>query len=72
MNSKRIIRTGGNVDKKVNLARSQNDLDNVHVTDLSKKMQWQVSGGDCGLNYSVGMDDLAGREMTKKKKEKKK
>ena len=55
------------VEETVDLARSQSDTDKVHVTDLSKKMQWQVSGGDCGLNYSAGMDDLAGREMTKKK-----
>ena len=60
------------VEETVDLARSQSDTDKVHVTDLSKKMQWQVSGGDCGWSYSAGMDDLAGREMTKKKKKKKK
>ena len=41
----------------------------IHVTDLSKKMQWQVSGGDCGLNlnYSAGMDDLAGRVASQRR-----
>ena len=69
MNSKRITRTGGNVEKTVNLARTQSDSDKVHVTDLSKKMQWQVRGGDCGLNlnYSAGMDDLAGRVASQRR-----
>ena len=57
---------GINVEETVDLARSQSDSDNVHVTDFSKNMQWQVSEGDCGWSYSAGMDDLAGREMTRK------
>ncbi len=32
----------------------------IHVTDLSNKMQWQVSGGDCELSYAAFcMVDLA-------------